>query len=179
MFLSNLSIKRPVFATVLMLALLTLGLFSYRRLAIDMFPDVEVPVISVVTVYPGAAELCDGQDNACAGSVPTNEVDDDSEIAAFTRLETAIRNTCPESLGEILPFVATLMGIKKAKTKPVRRVTAAELGVATETVVLAERLRRDLSERPVPEVGIVTASDVTVDGTAGRVYLHQLEGGVG
>ena len=33
MFLSNLSIKRPVFATVLMLALLTLGLFSYRRLA--------------------------------------------------------------------------------------------------------------------------------------------------
>jgi len=38
MFLSNLSIKRPVFATVLMLALLTLGLFSYRRLAIELMP---------------------------------------------------------------------------------------------------------------------------------------------
>ena len=53
MFLSNLSIKRPVFATVLMLALVTLGLFSYRRLAIDLFPDVEIPVLSVVTEYPG------------------------------------------------------------------------------------------------------------------------------
>jgi HAE1 family hydrophobic/amphiphilic exporter-1 len=55
MFLSNLSIKRPVFATVLMLALVTLGLFSYRRLAIDMFPDVEFPILSIVTVFPGAS----------------------------------------------------------------------------------------------------------------------------
>ena len=55
MFLSDLSIKRPVFATVLMLALVTLGAFSYRRLAIDMFPDVEIPVLSLVTQYPGAS----------------------------------------------------------------------------------------------------------------------------
>ena len=55
MLLSNLSIKRPIFATVMILALVTLGVFSYRRLAIDMFPDVEIPVISVVTKYPGAS----------------------------------------------------------------------------------------------------------------------------
>ncbi|MBK9089530.1 MAG: efflux RND transporter permease subunit [Holophagales bacterium] len=55
MFLSDLSIKRPVFATVLMLALVTLGVFSYRRLAIDMFPDVEIPVLSVITQFPGAS----------------------------------------------------------------------------------------------------------------------------
>ena len=55
MFLSDLSIKRPVFATVLMLALVTLGVFSYRRLAIDMFPDIEIPVLSIVTRYPGAS----------------------------------------------------------------------------------------------------------------------------
>src|SRR5512140_3491695 len=55
MFLSDLSIKRPVFATVLMLALVTLGIFSYRRLAIDMFPDIEIPVLSIVTKYPGAS----------------------------------------------------------------------------------------------------------------------------
>ena len=52
MFLSNLSIKRPIFATVMMLALVTLGIFSYRRLSIDMFPDVEIPVLSIVTKYP-------------------------------------------------------------------------------------------------------------------------------
>jgi HAE1 family hydrophobic/amphiphilic exporter-1 len=55
MFLSDLSIKRPVFATVLMLTLVTLGVFSYRRLAIDMFPDIEIPVLSVITQYPGAS----------------------------------------------------------------------------------------------------------------------------
>ena len=55
MFLSDLSIKRPVFATVLMLALVTLGTFSYRRLAIDMFPDVEIPVLSIITQFPGAS----------------------------------------------------------------------------------------------------------------------------
>jgi HAE1 family hydrophobic/amphiphilic exporter-1 len=55
MFLSNLSIKRPIFAAVMMLALVTLGIFSYRRLAIDMFPDVEIPVLSIVTKYPGAS----------------------------------------------------------------------------------------------------------------------------
>jgi HAE1 family hydrophobic/amphiphilic exporter-1 len=55
MFISDLSIKRPIFASVLMLALITLGIFSYRRLAIDMFPDVEVPVLSIVTLYPGAS----------------------------------------------------------------------------------------------------------------------------
>ncbi|TAK17074.1 MAG: RND transporter [Acidobacteria bacterium] len=55
MLLSNLSIKRPVFATVMMLALVALGITSYRRLAIDLWPDVEVPVISIVTAFPGAS----------------------------------------------------------------------------------------------------------------------------
>jgi len=54
-FLSNLSIKRPVFATVLMLVLVTLGLFSYRRLAVDMMPDIEIPIASILTEYPGAS----------------------------------------------------------------------------------------------------------------------------
>src|SRR6266540_4543668 len=55
MFLSNLSITRPVFATVMMLSLVTLGTASYRRLAIDLYPNVEIPVITIVTVFPGAS----------------------------------------------------------------------------------------------------------------------------
>src|SRR3990172_5400791 len=55
MFLSNLSIKRPVLATVMMAALVTLGTASYRRLAIDLYPNVEIPVITIVTVYPGGS----------------------------------------------------------------------------------------------------------------------------
>jgi len=55
MFLSNLSIRRPVVATVMMLALVTVGLFSWRRLPIDMMPEVEIPVLSIITEYPGAS----------------------------------------------------------------------------------------------------------------------------
>ena len=55
MFLSDLSIKRPVVATVMMLTLVTLGVFSWRRLPVDMMPDVEIPVLSIITEYPGAS----------------------------------------------------------------------------------------------------------------------------
>src|SRR5688500_20092337 len=55
MFLSDISIKRPVFATMLMVLLVTLGVVSYRRLAIDEYPDVTYPVIIVNTTFPGAS----------------------------------------------------------------------------------------------------------------------------
>jgi HAE1 family hydrophobic/amphiphilic exporter-1 len=55
MFLSNLSIKQPVLATMMMVALAVLGLNSYRALQVDLFPDVEFPVVTVTTRYPGAS----------------------------------------------------------------------------------------------------------------------------
>jgi HAE1 family hydrophobic/amphiphilic exporter-1 len=55
MFLSNLSIKRPVVATVMMLTLVTVGVFSWRRLPIELMPSVEIPVLSIVAEYPGAS----------------------------------------------------------------------------------------------------------------------------
>src|SRR5690349_17339220 len=53
--LSGLAIRRPVFTTMVMLGLVVLGLFNYRRLPIDQFPDVDIPVITVQTIYPGAS----------------------------------------------------------------------------------------------------------------------------
>ena len=55
MFLSDLSIRRPVFATMMMLALLVLGVVSYRRLAIDEYPDITYPIVVVQTTFPGAS----------------------------------------------------------------------------------------------------------------------------
>ena len=55
MFLSDVSIKRPVFATMMMVALVVLGIVSYRRLAIDEYPDITYPVVMVQTAYPGAS----------------------------------------------------------------------------------------------------------------------------
>jgi len=55
MILSDLSIRRPVFATVMVLVLVTLGIFSYRWLSVEMYPNVEIPVLSIVTKFPGAS----------------------------------------------------------------------------------------------------------------------------
>ncbi|MDF1503392.1 efflux RND transporter permease subunit [Roseisolibacter sp. H3M3-2] len=53
--LSGLAIRRPVFTTMMMVLLVVLGIFGYRGLAIDQFPDVDLPVVTVQTVYPGAS----------------------------------------------------------------------------------------------------------------------------
>ena len=55
MFLADVSIKRPVFATMMMVALVVLGIVSYKRLAIDEYPDVTYPVVVAQTAYPGAS----------------------------------------------------------------------------------------------------------------------------
>ncbi len=53
--LSGVAIRRPIFTTMLMLGLIVLGVFSFRKLSIDQFPDVDIPVVSVQTTYPGAS----------------------------------------------------------------------------------------------------------------------------
>ncbi len=53
--LSGVAIRRPVFTTMIMLGLVVLGWFSYRGLAIDQFPEIDIPVVTVQTVYPGAS----------------------------------------------------------------------------------------------------------------------------
>ncbi len=54
MKLANVSIDRPVFATMMVFALIVLGLFSYAKLNIDQFPDVDFPFVTATTVLPGA-----------------------------------------------------------------------------------------------------------------------------
>ena len=55
MWFTRISISNPVFATMMMAAFLVLGLFSYQRLSVDQFPDVNFPVVVVQTAYPGAS----------------------------------------------------------------------------------------------------------------------------
>lgn len=55
MTLSDLSIKNPVFAWMLMAALMIFGLFSYSRLGVSQLPDVDFPVVSVSLSWEGAA----------------------------------------------------------------------------------------------------------------------------
>ena len=55
MWFTRISIGNPVMATMMMVAFVVLGLFSYKRLRVDQFPDIAFPVVVIQTDYPGAA----------------------------------------------------------------------------------------------------------------------------
>jgi HAE1 family hydrophobic/amphiphilic exporter-1 len=53
--LAEICIRRPVFATMLVLSLVVVGISSYFRLGVDRFPSVDLPTVFVRTVLPGAS----------------------------------------------------------------------------------------------------------------------------
>lgn len=55
MVLSDLSIKRPVFASVISLLLIAFGLVAFERLTLREYPNIDPPIVSIRTNYPGAA----------------------------------------------------------------------------------------------------------------------------
>ena len=55
MWFTRVSIKNPVFAVMVVLGLVVLGIMGYKKMAVDQFPDVEIPVIVVQTTYSGAS----------------------------------------------------------------------------------------------------------------------------
>jgi hydrophobic/amphiphilic exporter-1 (mainly G- bacteria), HAE1 family len=55
MWITRVSINHPVFATMVMAALMVMGLFSYQQLRIEQLPDVSIPVAFISVQYPGAS----------------------------------------------------------------------------------------------------------------------------
>ena len=55
MWFTRVSIANPVMAVMVMLAFVVLGLFSYQRLSLDQFPNIDVPTVVVTVDYPGAS----------------------------------------------------------------------------------------------------------------------------
>jgi HAE1 family hydrophobic/amphiphilic exporter-1 len=54
MSLPKLSINRPIFITCITIAMIAVGVLSFNLMSVDLFPDVDIPVVSVSTVYQGA-----------------------------------------------------------------------------------------------------------------------------
>ncbi|MGH8187570.1 MAG: efflux RND transporter permease subunit, partial [Steroidobacteraceae bacterium] len=55
MWITRTSINQPVFATMIMLAIVVLGVFSYRLLPIEEMPDIQIPEAFITVEYPGAS----------------------------------------------------------------------------------------------------------------------------
>lgn len=112
MFLSDVSIKRPVFATMMMVAFVVLGGVSFFRLSVDEYPDVSYPVIVVQTSYPGASpevverELSKPLEEALNTTEGLKEISStSSEGASLVRLEfnlgVDVQQMQPEVQGKV------------------------------------------------------------------------------
>ena len=54
MKLYNIAINRPIFVTCIVLVMMVVGVFCFRALPLDQFPEMNFPMVSIVTNYPGA-----------------------------------------------------------------------------------------------------------------------------
>jgi len=125
MWLAETSVKRPVFATMVILALVVLGLVSYPSIGVDLFPKVDFPIVTITTTLKGASpevmdvdvtDRIEGAVNTINGvkgitSVSTESVsrttiefvlerDIDQAVQDVREKVSGIRNRLPEDIEE-------------------------------------------------------------------------------
>src|SRR5512139_518420 len=101
MWMTRVSIRNPVFATMVMVGLLVLGLFSYQRLQVEQMPEVSLPFVLVLMSYPGASPEAVETDvtkpleyaiNQISGvkMIRSNSLEGTSQVFAEFRLDTDV-----------------------------------------------------------------------------------------
>jgi HAE1 family hydrophobic/amphiphilic exporter-1 len=92
MKLWDISIRQPVFMTMVLIAGVVMGVFSYFRMPVDVYPNIEFPVVVITTIYPGANP---------------NEVQDqvtkplEEELVTISGIDT-VQSTSSEGLSNII-----------------------------------------------------------------------------
>ena len=85
MHFADVFIRRPVFATMLIASLVVFGLFSYRSLGLDLFPNIDFPIVTVTTTLKGASveEMETGVTKVLEEAV--NTIDGIDELRSITK----------------------------------------------------------------------------------------------
>src|ERR687894_422798 len=101
--LAEICVRRPVFATMLILSLTVVGVFSFFSLGVDLFPKIDFPTITVAVVNPGASpqEVRD-KVNLIRGQLPETAEDPiiqrvDTDAAPVVRIAVS----APRSLRDV------------------------------------------------------------------------------
>lgn len=174
MWISDLSIKRPVFAVMLIGALVALGLVAITRIGYDLFPSVEFPFVSIATTLEGAApetmetevtDIIEEQVNTISSikSIRSQSFEGRSSIAVEFELSENIdvkaqdvrdkvaltardlpRDVDPPVVSKVDPDAQPIMSVMVAGDLPIRDITQF-----ADTVV-KEQIQR------LPGVGSVT-----------------------
>src|SRR5258706_34028 len=164
-WLAALCVRRPVFASVLILALSVIGIFGFTQLGIDQFPNVDFPTILVTTHLPGAAP-----------EQVESEVTDQIEEAVNT---ISGIDTLTSTSSEGVTQVGVAFNLEKnadVATQEVRDRVNRILPLLPRTITQPTTEKRDPDAQPVLTVAL-TASKPLRDITeyADKVLRRQLE----
>ncbi|MEQ1516671.1 MAG: efflux RND transporter permease subunit [Usitatibacteraceae bacterium] len=85
MRITQISVNNPVFATMMMVGLVVMGLFAYQRLSVDQMPDITFPFVQVQTSYPGASSEAVMQDVTRPIEEAINTISGIKSIRSFSR----------------------------------------------------------------------------------------------
>lgn len=138
MDLSELSIKRPVFLTCLVILSLVVGLGAMSRMGVDLFPDVTFPVVTVSTPYPGAGP-------AEVETLVSKPLEDElSTLAGIKRLSSVNR----EGLSTVIAEFTLETDVKYAEQQIRDRVGSTKRKLPTDIKEPVIR-RIDPADQPV------------------------------
>ncbi len=85
MRITQISVNNPVFATMMMVGIVVMGLFAYQRLSVDQMPDITFPFVQVQTSYPGASSEAVMQDVTRPIEEAINTISGIKSIRSFSR----------------------------------------------------------------------------------------------
>jgi hydrophobic/amphiphilic exporter-1 (mainly G- bacteria), HAE1 family len=172
MWFTQVSLRNPVFATMVMLAFVVLGAFSYQRLQVDQFPNIDFPVVVVTTAYPGASpEIVESE--------VTKKVEE--AVNAIAGVNTLTSRSYEGSSVVIIEFQLTVDGRKAADD--VRERIGILRPLLRDEVEEPRVLRFDPASRAIWSVAVVpeegngarTPSPVELTTWAEQVLKKRLE----
>ncbi len=146
MWFTQVSLKNPVFATMVMFAFVVLGAFSYQRLQVDQFPNIDFPVVVVTAEYPGASpEIVESE--------VTKKIEEGvNSIAGINALTS---RSYEGSAVVIIEFQLHIDGRKAAED--VREKVASVRPLLRDEVKEPRVLRFDPASRPVWSLAVLPA----------------------
>jgi multidrug efflux pump subunit AcrB len=97
--LAEICVRRPVFATMLVMAMTVVGAFSFFTLGVDRYPNIDLPIVSIITANPGAApeqveteitDLVEGAVNTISGidDLRSTSIEGISQVSISFDLDT-------------------------------------------------------------------------------------------
>ena len=189
MWITKTSIRNPVFATMVMVALMVLGLASYRSLGVEKMPDVQFPFVFIQVLYPGASPEAVENDITKPIENVVNTVRGVKKIVSssfegrsLTFIEFDLSANMDHGIQEVRDKIATVRAAfpKDAKEPFVARQEENAQPVATLTLTSASgdmRALSTLSEQVVVKrlQNVAGVGQVTTGGNTSRQILINVD----